>query len=159
MIRIATTDDYDQIGKLRVDVYKAYFKQNTNVEKRVKDLTRFTDPDTIIIVYEQDNRIIGTAEIDLQNNPKYPEFPSNSAYITHLAVDKNYRRHGIATQLINHMDNMAGIAGRSNLVLRTADNMIEAQKFYIKNGFFRNPKLDYKYPNQLLLAYTRDITD
>jgi len=155
-IREALISEYKQIGQLRFDVYQPYFKPGTNIGKRKKDLFELEKDAvdaTILVVVVQD-QIVATGCIDLVSNPKYPEFPKNSAYVTHIAVHPDFRRKGIATALIREMCKLAAKAGYTSLVLRTADNMLAAQKTYPNLGFTRQPEMDYKYPHTNLMAYT-----
>lgn len=154
-IRFANEDDYDKIGQLLSKVYRDYDRRHKDNVARVVEIAKAAR----IFVADLNGQIIGTAAVELSNESKYPEFPTNSAYVRAVAVDAQYRRQGIGTALMQSIENLANLFGKTSLVLRTFETMVEAQKMYEKYGFKRAPDMDWKYPKSgiRLLAYLYNL--
>jgi ribosomal protein S18 acetylase RimI-like enzyme len=80
------------------------------------------------------DKIIGSIELSLrtvygwQGRKKYP-------YISNLAVSKNYRRQGVASQLLSKCEQIAKYLGFNQLYLHVlADNNV-GQQLYLNNGY------------------------
>lgn len=99
MIRKLKLNDYfknylDLINNFTKDITKISFIRFKNLF-----LNQMINED--IFIYEENNKIIGNIKII-----KEQKFHNNFMYILHiedLIVDKNYRRKGIATKLINYV--------------------------------------------------------
>ncbi len=79
-------------------------------------------------------KIIGSVELSLrtvygwQGRKKYP-------YISNLAVSKNYRRQGVASQLLCKCEQITAYLGFNQLYLHVlADNNV-GQQLYLNNGY------------------------
>ncbi len=59
----------------------------------------------------------------------------NIIYIDDLCTLENYRGKGFATQLLNHVKEIAISLGKEAVVLDTGFTNNTAQKVYLKNGF------------------------
>ena len=57
------------------------------------------------------------------------------AYIDHLVVDKDYRKKGIATQLVNKFEELARKEGAIDIRLLAFPKNVPAVTFYNKNMF------------------------
>lgn len=86
------------------------------------------------IAHESKQKIIGSVELSLrtvfgwQGRKKYP-------YISNLAVSKNYRRQGVASQLLSKCEQITRYLGFNQLYLHVlADNNI-GQQLYLHNGY------------------------
>ena len=133
--------------------FRPYFTPMTNVQKRTNDLldvARMAETAVIWLALKE-KKIVGFIAIEL--DIVQPEFSSTSAHIKRLCVDPAYRRQGIATSLIRQALQLAEKSGKTSVILRTAENMIEAQRTYEKVGFKRVPDFDFSYPDLRLLAY------
>ena len=83
---------------------------------------------------ESESIIVGTAEITLRstsfwsNEPQYP-------YISNLAVDRNYRRLGIGSQLLAKCEAIALDWGYTETRLHVLDKNDSAKQLYYHNGY------------------------
>ncbi len=99
MIRKLKLNDYfknylDLINNFTKDINKIPF-----IKFKKKFLNQMINEK--IFIYEEDNKIIGNIKII-----KEQKFHNNFMYVLHiedLVVDKNYRKNGIATKLINYV--------------------------------------------------------
>ncbi len=155
-VRLANEQDYPGIGKVLFNSYRPYFQPGTNIQKRKRDITDVAEiaKTAVIVVAVKNNQIVGCGAVELSNNLKYPEFPEGSAYIRSVAVDAQSRRQGIAKAILDKIREMATEVGKESLILRTAENMKEAQRLYESYGFVRLPKTDWIYPNSGLRLLT-----
>lgn len=82
----------------------------------------------------QPEQIVGTIEISLRNpygwgsKKKYP-------YISNLAVKEDFRRQGIASQLLQKCEEIAQSWGFENLLLHVLAENHAGQKVYLHNGY------------------------
>lgn len=82
----------------------------------------------------QPEQIVGTIEISLRkpygwgNQKKHP-------YISNLAVKKEFRRQGIASQLLQKCEEIAHHWGFENLLLHVLAENHGGRKVYINNGY------------------------
>jgi len=78
--------------------------------------------------------IVGTAELTLRsvsfwsNEPQHP-------YISNLAVDKDYRRLGVGTQLLTRCEEIALDWGYSQTRLHVLDSNQSAKQLYCHKGY------------------------
>ena len=148
-IRVANEEDYEDLGQVLFSSHRPYFQPGVSIEKRRKDLTNVVEiaKTAVILVAVHNDQIIGTGAVELSSQVKYPEFPQGSAYVRAIAVDSRYRRGGIGRAILTKIKEIAIGAGKSSLVLRTSENMVEAQNMYENFGFVRVESMDWVYPN------------
>ena len=77
----------------------------------------------------------------LKKNQKYFKKPKGSYHISILAVFDKYRRKGIGSKLISHVEELAKKEGCTSLYLEVQSNNIPAIKIYEKHGFFKVKEL------------------
>lgn len=146
-IRIANEDDYEDVGHVMFSAHRPYFQSKVSIENPHKELTNILNLSklAIILVAVQNDTIVGTGAVELSDQVKYPEFPIGSAYVRAIAVDHRHRRQGIGWSILTKIKEMAIAAGKTSLVLRTSENMVEAQNMYNKFGFIRDGSMDWTY--------------
>lgn len=86
----------------------------------------------ILIVAQQDNKVVGTVQLGLEQR----ENGNHRAEVQKLLVHLNYRRQGIAYQLMQALDQAARDANRTLLFLDVREGDI-AEKLYQKIGYVR----------------------
>ena len=59
----------------------------------------------------------------------------NEGHIGNIAVAQEYRKHGIATALLNRITTIANMREMIGLTLEVATGNIAAQNLYVKHGF------------------------
>ncbi|QBC45796.1 GNAT family N-acetyltransferase [Iodobacter fluviatilis] len=86
----------------------------------------------VLWIAEQDEQVIGTAQLDLCGK----ENGQHRAEVQKLIVLKEYRGQGIASQLMQHLEQFAYSQGRHLLVLDTQTGS-DAETLYQKLGWQR----------------------
>lgn len=82
----------------------------------------------------EDSEIAGTVELTLRSTSWYfgaPQYP----YISNLAVSTEYRRRGIAKQLLYQCEATAAKWGFRKLYLHVLDNNQQARNLYQSSGY------------------------
>lgn len=80
------------------------------------------------------SEIVGTVELTLRSTSWYfgaPQYP----YISNLAVSPEYRRQGVAKQLLSQCEATAAKWGFRKLYLHVLDNNANARQLYETNGY------------------------
>ncbi len=80
----------------------------------------------------------------------------DEVHITTLAVEKNYRRQGIAGTLIQTLINEACHRGAGSMTLEVRPSNVIARAFYKKWGFTVRGRRKRYYPDEDALIMTRD---
>lgn len=98
--------------------------------------------------------LVGTVELALRNQMMAKQIP----YISNLAVVPEYRRQGIARQLLLRCERIALEWGFKELSLHVLENNLAAQQLYFSNGY-QLQKIEhslsswlFKQPKRLFLA-------
>ena len=66
-----------------------------------------------------------------------PAIDNSTVYINNVAVDKDFRRKGIATFMLSYAEYIAGSRGKDRLKLWVANDNKTAYIFYRKMGFYQ----------------------
>ena len=90
-----------------------------------------------IILYEEDNYIKGILVY---------EFFYDRIEIDYIIVDYDYRNKGIASNLLNYIENKHKNA--ENITLEVRESNLSAINFYLKNGFTEITKRKNYYNNE-----------
>lgn len=104
------------------------------------------------------DRPIGTVELSLRHPPLNPFRKSRYLYLSNLAVSKEYRRQGVAQQLLQACERIALDWGFHELYLHVLEDNHAAKRLYYKAGYrVRSIELNpiawaLGKPRQLLLA-------
>ena len=142
-IRFAKYDDLEQVNKLRKQVNDLHvaarpetFKPGFPEELQEYIYTIFEDPLQKIIIYESDGAIRAYAVLNHITRPENP-FMMVRDYldIDELCVDREYRRKGIATQLIDFIKDYARSEGFDRVELNMWEFNNDALDFYESVGF------------------------
>lgn len=107
-----------------IDEY-GFEKWRDSIEHAHNSLFKNNNGEFLIAIIEY--KVIGT--ISLKN------LGDNVGEIKGFYVDKNYRRHKIGLNLMNHLVEFAKKAGYTHLTLDTYDVFEDAKRFYLKYGF------------------------
>lgn len=86
----------------------------------------------------------------------YPSYASLSseAYVERLVVSPEYRKQGVARDLLLAVESLATDAGKSRIGLHVSGNNIPAQKLYYSEGY-----TEVSRQRSLLTGYFLDIRD
>ena len=143
MVRFAEEKDLDEINELRKqvndihvegrpDVFKAGF--GTEIRDFVKIIMNGENSD--IIVAERNGIICGMACVDYVNKPESPYSKARNFYhVQEIAVDANYRRQGVAKELLEFMIEDAKQIKLGKIELDVWEFNDSAIEFYQAVGF------------------------
>ena len=96
------------------------------------------------------NVIVGTVEISVRSNcNSYSSIGSPYPYIANLAVDRPYRRQGVAKKLLTKCEQIARTWGFSELSLHVLENNERAKKLYLGTGY-KLIKIESNFSNWFL---------
>lgn len=143
MVRFAEEKDLDEINEMRKqvndihvegrpDVFKAGF--GTEIRDFVKIIMNGENSD--IIVAERNGMICGMVCVDYVNKPESPYSKARSFYhVQEIAVDANYRRQGVAKELLEFMIEDAKKRKLGKIELDVWEFNDSAIEFYQAVGF------------------------
>jgi len=139
LIRKARPNDINQIADLVLDLYKVHgrlekahrIKSDAVCLNHIKkDLRKyFKRPKTrSILVCENDEKIIGFVDFWIEKRNCYVH--DKAIWIYEIHVDKNYRRKGAATRLIEEIARIAERRGIKEIDLTCVPKNEESSKFW-----------------------------
>ncbi|NLP31375.1 MAG: GNAT family N-acetyltransferase [Clostridiales bacterium] len=97
------------------------------------DISQLYDNRQKFILYDTDNNVLGSAEIKYIGN--LTDSAEDIIYLVWIGIDKRVKGRGMGTQFLNHIIQYCLTKGYRYLHTDTALENINAQKFYIRNGF------------------------
>lgn len=100
----------------------------------VAKLARQTDEIAAESSSDSDSTIVGTIEMALRS-PSFWSTNIQYPYISNLAVNQNYRRMGIGSQLLTKCEQIAIDWGYQETRLHVLDSNVSAKKLYHHNGY------------------------
>lgn len=159
-VRPATAEDAPVAGALterayRVDGYLAvdpddgYAHLLSDVARRMRD--------AVVLVAEEDGDVVGTVTLVYSGTPYTEIGQAGELEIRMLAVAPEYRRRGVAVDLMAAATEHAVSAGLTRIVLSTGAVMVPAQRLYERLGYRRLPERDWDPGGFPLLAYGQDL--
>lgn len=134
-IRFAQKDDLKHLSEL-FNSYRCFYGRNSDLSLAATFLSeRFEQKNSVILVAETaDHLLAGFAQL-------YPTFSSVAAQrawiLNDLYISNDYRRLGIATQLINQALAYCRETDAARLSLQTGNDNLQAQALYEQLGFIR----------------------
>ncbi|MBE9178224.1 GNAT family N-acetyltransferase [Oculatella sp. LEGE 06141] len=81
------------------------------------------------------NNLAGTIEISLRSQHLWQPHHSRHLYLSNLAVQSDYRRQGVAQQLLKTCERIALEWGHQDLYLHVLENNYKARRLYMKAGY------------------------
>ncbi|WP_264320176.1 GNAT family N-acetyltransferase [Zarconia navalis] len=85
--------------------------------------------------WQERDRLVGIVEMTLRASPIWCVPTHQYPYISNLAVRSEFRRQGVARQLLATCEEIAGEWGFSNLYLHVLENNHQARQLYGKLGY------------------------
>ncbi|AHC52171.1 N-acetyltransferase GCN5 [Sulfolobus acidocaldarius SUSAZ] len=140
-IRLAKKEDTKNI----VDFFSRMYRLNSefdpllnnpeNLEERVsKSVDKsLENPDEIIVVAEDNGKIVGTARVIVHERSFY--FPDREAIIEEFYVHPAYRRQGVGKDIISFIEEELEKRGIQLLSANFPSRNVIASSFYKKMGF------------------------
>lgn len=103
------------------------------------------------------NNLVGTVELGVRFSNSWTQVGKSFPYLSNLAVRPQYRRHGVASELLKSCEKFSQEWGFQDLYLHVLDNNYQARQLYFKLGY-RVHKVEShwnvffpKYSSQILL--------
>jgi len=140
LIRKATICDFDSIQKLNLQIEEAELPFDSNLiedcilkEKGIQDLKKsIKNKKNTYLVAVIDNEIVGFIDGKILDAWYYKE---KVGFLSHLCVDKEYRRCGIGTKLLNEFTEEMKLQGAKFIKLNAFPKNTAAISFYHKYNF------------------------
>ena len=163
-IRDALPEEFDEAGRVTAEAYRelvrsgetAWEEYLTHIADVAERATR-----TRILVAVEDNRILGSATLELDGRVEPegdPPLAPDEAHIRMLGVGAGARGRGVATALMAACERRAREAGRTRMTLHTTHRMTAARAMYEALGYTRLP--DRTFPDGfVLLSYAKDLDE
>lgn len=135
MIRKARINDLNSVWKL---LNSAEELRTTKDYTYSKELVKayIKNPINFVFVYEEKGRTAGVINGEIWKDKGF-------AYIANLAVDKKYRRKGIATQLYNYLEDYCRKLGLKGIYALVKISNKKMQKLTKKAGFRKGDSFYY----------------
>ncbi|MGY6529051.1 MAG: GNAT family N-acetyltransferase [Cyanobacterium sp.] len=148
LIRLATSEDIRQIAEVLTYGFHNFspwmgwlyplMKMGIAEDLRDRIYSNNSDYCCLIAVIPatttEKEKIVGTLEISLRKISGWSN-KQKSPYISNLAVKKEFRRQGIATQLLEKCEEIAHNWGHKNLSLHVLAENKTGQTVYLQNGY------------------------
>jgi ribosomal protein S18 acetylase RimI-like enzyme len=88
----------------------------------------------------------------------HKSFKGDDPEIRLLAVLPDFRKHGIARQLMDECERRVGRTGKTRVVLHTTHLMSTARRWYERSGYFRFEAIDFSpVPGFLVMGFAKDL--
>ncbi|WP_223280077.1 GNAT family N-acetyltransferase [Nostoc sp. PA-18-2419] len=81
------------------------------------------------------HNLVGTVELGVRYSDSWSQVGLGFPYLSNLAVHPNYRRHGVASELLNSCEKISQEWGFKDLYLHVLENNHQARQLYFKLGF------------------------
>jgi ribosomal protein S18 acetylase RimI-like enzyme len=78
---------------------------------------------------------VGTVELSARSAQIWQSRRGSYLYLSNLAVQPEYRRHGVAQQLLQACEEMAIAWGYENIYLHVLENNLAARRLYRRSGY------------------------
>jgi ribosomal protein S18 acetylase RimI-like enzyme len=101
------------------------------------------------------NKIVGTVELGIRFSNSWSHPGRTLPYLSNLAVHPKYRRHGVASGLLNSCEQFCLDWGFQDLYLHVLENNHQARQLYFKLGY-RVQQVE-SYWNAFFLSPSRQI--
>jgi len=153
-IRNARPPEFEEIGKLMVDVYsqlEGFPKESEQPEyyKLLHNIGEFTNkPETeLLVAVSQEQKIVGAVvffgDMQYYGSGGIATGVKNAAGFRLLAVDPSTRGQGLGKLLTNECIRRARVKKLSQVIIHTTKAMQPAWKMYERIGFKRSEDLDF----------------
>lgn len=126
-IKMYESKYFTDLSEILKNVYDSDIKQEI-LEKKYIDNTH----NIILAIDELTDSVVGCAFIEMQDDFVRPR---HSIFITYVAVDEDYRKHGIGKKLFSFIETYAKQNAVDAIELTSADFRTGAHSFYKTLGF------------------------
>lgn len=158
MIRKVKVEDYERVKNLVKQVHNIHVEKRpdmyTNAEPMPLDYFNqiiSADNDKMMYVYEENDKIIGLAELSIKESNPIPIIKHRKTLIIEdIVVDSEYRKQGIGKEIYNYILSVATERNVDDLELNVWAFNENAIKFYESLGMtVKNMKMEYSFNSKL----------
>ena len=109
----------------------------------------------IVACLSKSGKVVGFSELDCRdiNDPKLPPRP----YMCNLAVDRSWKRKGIAKALVRACESRALSSGKNNIHLKVREKNVAAVKMYGGMGYTVRESIQEQ--DNLVLLMTKELVN
>jgi len=101
-----------------------------------------------ILVAEKDNKIVGFITYEIEENDYMDAKITKYGVIVEMFVDPEYRKQGIATQLMNEVESYFLQEGLSHVEIQLSTSNKPAMRLYEGNGYINRQTFVFKEINK-----------
>jgi ribosomal protein S18 acetylase RimI-like enzyme len=161
-VREVSSDEHQAAGYVTAEAYREFVPPDD--EDWTRYLTHIADVSgraarTVVLVAVEDDRILGSATLELEGRVTPDEDPPldpGEAHVRMLGVDPSERGRGLGSLLMAECEARARAAGRTLMTLHTTRRMKAARSLYESRGFVRGE--DRVFPDGfVLLSYAKSL--
>jgi len=107
------------------------------IQEDLKQRLTYTKPNyACLAAYSAAEGIVaGTVEISQRQSWPWQGLPSSYGYLSNLAVDRTFRRQGIAKAMLAHCERLAQHWSVADLYLHVMEDNLQARRLYQLAGF------------------------
>ena len=144
VVRRATNADLPSLGRLGALLVQQHHDFDARrflaASRRTSDHyaeflgSQLDDPDVLLLVAEQDGRVIGYTFTALEGYD-YKSLRGPAALLHDVLVDPDHRGRGVGRQLLDETLSMMQARGARQIVLATAERNESAQRLFARMGF------------------------
>lgn len=142
-IREARRDEFSEAGRVTADAYREFVDDGDDdwhqYLDHLADVEGRADRTTILVAVD-DDRIVGTATLELVDRVEPEDDPTlhpEEAHVRMVGVAPTARRRGIARALFDRCFELARANGKTFVTLHTTDRMTAAKAMYETMEFQR----------------------
>jgi ribosomal protein S18 acetylase RimI-like enzyme len=81
------------------------------------------------------NNLVGSVELGIRYSDSWSQVGGGFPYLSNLAVNPKYRRHGVASGLLTSCEKVSREWGFQDLYLHVLENNYQARQLYFKLGY------------------------
>jgi ribosomal protein S18 acetylase RimI-like enzyme len=162
LIRRATPDDHEAVGRATVAAYTPYLDAHpeSGYVDGLRDSGRRDREAELWVAVDDDGTVLGSVT-SCPEGSKWRELagPGEGEFRA-LAVDPTAQGRGVGAALVAHVVDRFRSEGARAVVLCSMSTMTSAHRVYRRLGFRRAPDLDWSpLPGIDLIAYRLDLED
>jgi ribosomal protein S18 acetylase RimI-like enzyme len=163
-IREARAEEYDETGRVIVAAYREFSTPGDpgweEYNRTLADVAGRAGR-TIVLVAAEQGRILGSATIEMDRTVGDDDevLPPDVAALRMLGVLPEARGRGVGRALVRATIDRCVTRRKRELVLRTTEPMVIAQRLYRSLGFERDPDRDMRFEDGFVLyAYRLELS-
>lgn len=158
-IRLARPEEYERVGEITVEAYRALegFNNETGYETELRDVAgRVRDAEVFVAL--RGIVVVGGITFVAESTSALSEWEDEGAAgIRMLAIDPSAQGLGIGRKMTEFTIERARALGKKRMLLHSADIMRAAHGLYESMGFVRAPEIDFSVETVNLIGYRLEL--